>query len=357
MIFKIASKQFIPPPIEEFIKEQYWTINEAVHVLVGWPKEINLFPVTLSLSERDIILQRTIFYLPCPDSPFDPKTFGKRFNEVFMQMKKSIEKGALEAKFGCSSDSVTCLISPEKIILWALNKGLSLPNDLQRATNVHQIGNQKTSEPKRTKVQRKIASQFILYRQPDANSSDICKDHLLKQLLALDKTVDKELKAIKRAAGKVFTEQLKRGRPSQKNRQNGSYLPKEIPEVMQRDPDGIIRYHFPHLRIALETAMRAKILMYDDEDLRRMSLKVIFLEFLQDPIVKLYLPEPSDLVLEFAQQICNNIIGTYFLQLPSLLETIEQAIDKGVEFDWPLRWPLKESKIELMRATGIKCLF
>lgn len=349
MRLKRPSLPFTPPNMCSFLKEKHWVISEAVHALVGWPKE-NLFTAPLSLSPEGITPQRS-FHLPCLDSPFDSSVFGERFHDVFLEMKKSIEKGELRATFGYFNDVVTYLLSPEEVILWALDKGFVISQDLQRASNVYQFGDQKTTDSIKTKVQRKLVAQFILARTPSLNMTDMLKDDLMKRLGSLDKTADKEFKVIKRAINELYTTPGIAGRPtnSPENKKKRVYLPIPIPEVMHRDSDGIVYYHFPNLRSGIDALARAVI---GDHPSSEMSIEELFLEFLKDSVVKLYLPDPSELIVKFIRNIHFSVLADFLPFIP-LIEAIEHLYAIGGQIESPLR----HEKFELKLSNGLISLF
>lgn len=355
MKYRMASKSFTPPSTEEFFKEKYWAINEAAHVLTGWPKVgLHLLPLKLS---GEAAQHRSFFYLPYPYSQFDSKTFGTGFNDVFLQLREAINKGFLRAIFEHLDDAIICLVSPEELVLWAVKNGLSLPDDLQKAAGLHQTDDQTVKDSMLRKVQRKIVAQFILGRHPDANETDLCKHDLMQRLGGLDKSGDPDLKVVKRAIGELYKTPGCSGRPPKfiQRRQKRPYFPEPISEVLRRAPDGTVRYHFPYLKKALETVARAKILVNDDTNLGKKLIGEGALEFLQDPVAKLYLPAPAPLLLQFAQQSVFQGIGDELFPLDALYKAIASAEAAGLQFEWPLKMP-QFPQCEIRRSEKI-CLF
>ena len=335
------SNLFTPPDIISFLKEQYWSINEAAHVLTGWPND-NLQLIYLSIPSDEVQQTRTFFYIPNPYILFDPKNFGTKFHKIYLLLKKSIEDWSLNSTLGYYGGGDVRLVSPTGVLLWALENGIPIPYEIQKAKNAFQQSNQKIKISTWEKVQRKIIAQCILEAKPNATITitEITHHELMTNIGSTDNIMDKERKIIWRAVRELFD-------PVDKRNRNciPTYIPRAISEVIKREQSGAKLYQFPYLKCAIETIVRARTSILGDEFMHKKSLKNFYSDILQDPVMKLYLDGSSDLINDFVRCVYLATIRNYY---PSF-----QSWPESMQFEWPH----KDAPIKLITKGVVNCIF
>lgn len=296
--YSMMEDPFCPPATDTFLHHKYWAINEAVYVLTHWPKT-GLVLGSLSPLPEEIKAYRKDFFLPRANKQFNPE--NQNVNNVFKEMKKSIDNCELEAVFCHLCKGVSYLLRPWDVIAWALLKGYFLPIDLQEALGVFQMSITKQSLPIQRKVRMKIVGQFLVPIHK-TNVTKIIEDDLMSLFGIAGESEDKELKSPRKAMNELFLTKGKRGRQPKIRieRTDREYIPEAIPEVLKMDTKGRRIYHFPLFQLAMTTAVRIIIHQMDKKRLFKMPLDEMLQEFQSNEIVKLYLDESSEFVLKLA---------------------------------------------------------
>ncbi len=333
---------FVPPDAHAFLDKGLWAINEAVHMIVGWPKE-NLILSTITPLPENIKSVRSFYYLPEVAGVYYPESIKKIYFEVFNDLKKSIEEEALAAIYHHLDSGIFYLLRPQDVMLWALLKGYILPNDVQEALNIRQMKDSKSTKALEKKVRVKVSAQYLLSKNPDLNVTQICKDPLLisaqtagltggsngyhsdyHRMAAEKKRVEKASRVsstVREAVDELFATKGRPGRWSKLVNDNPkrAYIPFPIPEVMHQECDGILRYHFPLLKIAIEALVYAKkdavfdVLFIKVRD--GYTFEELSQEFIDDAAFQIYLYQPPEIVLQLAK----NAIYRIWSQLQDML--------------------------------------
>lgn len=81
---------------------------------------------------------------------------------------------------------------------------------------------------------------------------------------------------------------------------------------MQRDTSGNLCYNFELLKIAITTLAKIRIDHFDQKRLLDLTEDGFFSEFLQDPVVQVYLSEGSDSIKKICQRFCDQILETSY---------------------------------------------
>lgn len=329
---------FTPPPIEEFLLEEYWAMHEAAFVLTEWP-EHNLFLSSLSYYHTDqnvtqkmeSNLFRSFMYLPI-DQKIDPKVYGEKFEDVYCDLKEAIENGSLSFKTQIN-EGIVFLVSPCEVITWALLKGYILPDELQKAVGISQdltiLGlAAKTRNALPIKVRQKIAAQFFLAKEPAQSRKQLCQN-VLKSIPEEGRffkvNEKRDLTVVRNNINELFEKPGKRGRRTEKNHCIEPYTKKAIEEVVKKDSSGKLFYNVPLFKVAMETAVNLKIGAIERKRMIGFNWDAFLKEFLGDEVVNLYLPENEYLIK--IMMACFNTAWSNFILYLSMEEISNKFSD------------------------------
>lgn len=248
MISKKTLIPFIPPSVAEFLKQKYWTIQEAAFVLTLWPQH-NLVKSEI-LTKHALKVERSYIYLP---TKFNSDTkYGENYENMVNSIKEAVDKGLLMCET-ITMNEVLYFISPCSVIKWALCKDFILPKDLQEAIGICQDTTSlqlktKTRNLLPMKVKEKIVAQFFLDSDPNQLREELCRN-VLKYF---DKLIDpkainkkeKDLTTIRKNLKSLYHSQGKKGPRGKFKKIDDSYTLKPIHEVMKKDPKGKRCYNF-----------------------------------------------------------------------------------------------------------------
>lgn len=334
------SEALSPPLIENFLNACLWAIHEAAFVLTEWPKE-KLYLTSISYSSesnrQNLEVDRSFFYLPeC--SRIDPQLYGKKFEEVYNDLKSAVENGTLECKIHriCG---VLYLVVPSEVITWALLRGYILPDELQDAIGIRQETSEwklqaKTRNTLPMIVKEMILAQFLLAKDPKISRGKLYKEvreyfdaaENIKSLEILLENADTsneknareyfdaiekmklcshsdrkvqssvskntslgDLTAIRQHLKQLYDSPGKQGRPKGNKNEVDGYVPKAIQEVVNKDPEGNFYYNFPLFQIAMRLAVKLKIDSLGFLEASKMGKSNFGKAFLEDEVVRLYL--------------------------------------------------------------------
>lgn len=299
---------FIPPRIEDFLKEKCWAIHEAAFILTEWP-QYNLFSTRVhSIPDR--------FFIYLPDNiEVNPTLYGTKFEDIFNDLNESIENGDLPYTNHRILDTMR-FVSPSDVVIWALMRGHILSNELQEAIGVRQDTStshlpSKTQGKLPTKVQEKILAQFILAKDPNQKRKDLYKN-VLKRLgkEEIHPGIRRDLTAVRNNLNELYDSPEKKGRRKDSEKFNESYTPKAIQEVMRKDQEGYLYYNFPLLVIAMtQAAFFMMGSMHWDDELE-INKKKFATAFFLDDVVHLYL-QKNEYVLRIMLKCIDKVWGVW----------------------------------------------
>lgn len=307
MSSRIPHDQFSqrPPVLKELLAKKYLAIHEAVFVLTEWPKES--FQIFYEASRPLVNLKCWCkFYMPKGDSAFDPTQFGTKFENIFSKIKKSAEKGTLDAEFSYLHDGITWIFKANHVLYWALDQGLFFSENLQKEFDTYLIEGS-SGKLAENWVKKKIITQFLLYEHPTCPTNKLKEDSLFAAFQI--KSVDKNCTAIVHAIESVRDKPGKKGK-----RTRDLYIPKAIPEIKQTDLNGTVRYHVPSLKVGLTIMMWAWVFRKGNNNILdgmhhciKTSQYPVSDWYLSDAMAQLYLRNSPPALMMVAMEHCSTI--------------------------------------------------
>jgi hypothetical protein len=293
---------FSRPSTEEFLKEEYWAINEAAYELTTWPQKLCLsLPMqTVDISKKtslqtvseNLKLERSLFYFSEDD--LSHEKMETPFQIVFEKIKKAIENQKLPAEYVPLNEGTQFLVKPTHVVLWALLEGLILPDNLQIALGIGQLGTSDLNNTLIRRVKIKVFGQILLQEKPElkSNVTELCKETLKR----MGELPNRDLTAIRGVLNELFDSKGEKGRRSILNEKKNSrkYFPEAIPEVLQRDVTGRMYYNLPLLKLVLAILLDERKASVEP----KISFEQILEQFMKDDIVSLYIDQTSEIILK-----------------------------------------------------------
>lgn len=313
---KDSINQMPGPSINEFLREKYWTIQESVFVLRGWPQfYLTKFAISQSnvnKSQRDqfLKLDRSFFYGTYMKSDSIQEADYSSIHDV---IKEDIDNGLLFCEtLTIPLQSTLYFIVPFDVIKWALLKGYTLPRVVQEAIGVFQNNTTQNLKAKTRnllplKIREKIVAQFFLL-----NDSNQEREKLCRKVLKYFENKSTDITAIRNNLNELYETPGKKGRRKNAKPFIESYRMKAIPEILTKDDKGNRYYDFPLLYEAMKEAaiLKCKCSSHVEiPDLNHENIenwKKNLDEFMNDPVVNLY---SSD------NEYVKNIIVTAFSKI------------------------------------------
>lgn len=302
---------FSPPSIQLLLSQNFWECHEVAYILTKWPENLIAVGIPRQISDR-LGLRRIAFCVP--DTRLNPKKLGAQFQKVLSEIKHSIASGELPAVAenlflgNCYGKNVTYLISAQEVILWALLKGITLPENLSKAINIYQLNDVKLPKYSHQRVKNQVIGQYLLGINPNLNVSELCKHDWMRRFGTVKESNDEELKMVRRALNDLFDSQGSRGRPLKEQKKGRQYVYRPIREIIQKDFDGIMRICFPLFKTAIEIAIKIKMEILGRGCLFKMTENEFALEFFEEALVKSYTEGGSEFLMEMIKRFCREAL-------------------------------------------------
>lgn len=305
----------VPPPIENFLMEDYWAIHEAAFVFTQWPKQdlfqsYDCYPLKNVFSE--LTMDRSYVYLP-EGLKIEPKIYGKPFETIYYDLKEAVESRSLGSKMQRVFYDLY-FVTPKNAIIWALLKGYILPKYLQKVIGICQ--NQtvqelqtKTRNTLPTKVREKIIAQLLLALDPNQTRDELCRKVIQHFDFLRDEKVDsrvpeeRDLTATRKNLNTLYDSAGRRGakKKNSPEKQVDKYTVKAIPEIINEDFEGNLSCNFSLLREAMLHAAYFKIISMETQQIKEINQVGFSKAFLKDDIVRLYLQKGDEYSLTIAK--------------------------------------------------------
>lgn len=281
----------LTPSLNSMISFDWWEVHEAAFILTKWPKNIVFGGTPWQVNEQ---LNRGGIYIL--NERLNKKTLFEKTKTVLSELIKSIENGELEGlprKLGlyrAYGKNVSYFVNSYEVIVWALMKGFTVPEELQRRLNIHQ-----SITPLRKNSQDRIKNQTVwqyIFHQKQTSGSvrNISKNHpWLTRYGTSGLSNDENCRAIQRARKELLDE-------------NGCYIPKAIPDIMIKNEKGMPVYHFCLLKTFIETATNI-IQEILDQELYTKTEESFLERVLNDEVIGLYMEGASIFVINLVKQI------------------------------------------------------
>lgn len=316
------------PSIHEMLEYDLWEMHEAVFLLTQWPDYI--FKCYCEDAAKKTNLPRMFFYQPAGDfehpTPFqwrfNPNKMGLNFLKTYNLLKEAILRGNLHSRVeylgigDVYEEGRSHLLSPEKVIRWALLNNINLPEDFQEAIGVHTM-NEEIEKTIQNKVKNKIVGQFLRAEHPKMSITDCCKHPWMMQSGTAKTSTGNEYRTIRNALNELNQPDTKRerkqGRRSKKDIENEQYYPKALEEVIYKESSGIRRYNIPLLKLAMKTAASVLQDQVVTGSFPGMNLNKFLEEFMKHKVISLYTEEAPPIILEFIQMFAEASVADFFL--------------------------------------------
>lgn len=326
------------PSIDKMLSYEVLTVFEATCLITQWPDYIFKYNCMDISKEKDI--PRTFFYEPAPPPEhrmplewrFRLKNMGTDFLNTYKAMKRSITSGELlfRAEYLGMDDEhdneyeegISYLVSPKKVIWWALLRGINISKEVQNAINVYLMkGNFEKSNQNKVKI--KIIGQFLHKYFPGERISFYSKHDWLKEYVSPNASEKNKYRGIREALNELREPDpnLKQGNRSDEDIKNEPYHPKAIEEVVQIDSSGIRCYNIPLLKLVMETAANLLLGKLLEESLQKKrvdqsekGLSQFLKNFMKHKVVSLYTQEASLWILDFIYMFAYWAVADFFYQ-------------------------------------------
>lgn len=179
------------PSLDELLAYELWELHEAAFILSSWPQYIIKNNCSKLAKNRNV--SRDFFYEAAPppkhtnpfDWSFDPTQMNTIFLNVFTALREALASGQLvpdrveylgvndvygawqkkNSQWRFEGECLSFLFSPDKIILWALEKGVVIPHELQDKLGIY-VKNETFDKATVRKVKIKITGQLLLHEFP-----------------------------------------------------------------------------------------------------------------------------------------------------------------------------------------------
>ena len=318
-------------PLNQMLSYNFWELHEAAFMLTTWPKNICLSGIPLPSSDQ---INRTFLYVP--EGRLNKKILPISTQKLLYKLKEAVEKGEL---FAISRNlllnrfygrNVSYILRSQELILWALLKGFFLPLEMQKAIEIPQI---KSSSNKNliNKIKNQTVGQYLFKHNLHLNISNSC-NHEWMQLFGTAKiSKDSEKKAIRRAINELFNSKGKAGRPAEISlkKDNLKCLIKVLPDVIQKDENGSIKYNIQLLQAVIITASKINIHLLGLNNLSEMTENDFINYLLKDDIINLYLQNASNSIKKIINKFILDILSNYYCH--PKIQCIPNNIRKGLK--------------------------
>ncbi len=203
------------PNFEELLNYKYWTIFEASLILTEWSdKHIEKTHCKFSQTEAlEFFSDRS--YLIMPEEPFRLDNYSEKVEKTFKELLIDIYfELVFTAKYFKLSEGINHVIRPLRVIMWAIDKGMILPLDLQKALKIEQMQQKKRTSWKE-KVKVKIVGSYYLQENKNAHQTEVIRCPWMKKyapesIKITERHLLRDIKDISRREPELIPEVLQR---------------------------------------------------------------------------------------------------------------------------------------------------
>lgn len=297
--------------LEHWLSIEWWEVHEAAFILTEWPKNMIVAGLPEFIHKQ---FNRGVIYFP--EGRLLKKTVNKNTLKVLIAMIHAIQNGELPAESRnlflskIYGKNVSYLVRSFDVIFWYLLAGFILPDELQKKLNIYQLKNLKLPKKPDKTVKNQIVGQHLLAANPQLCRNLLLKNTLFNRFGTGNESEDKELKAIRRDLNQLFPVEKRVGR--QPKDQIPPYVPKAIPQVVQRSDDGQPHYHLPLLKTAITTSAKIKIDSIERQQLNKMTEEEFLDDFFCNEVVRLYIDQAPPNVMKMVRMFCLQELTTMY---------------------------------------------
>ncbi len=309
-----------PPSIEEVLKYDVLELHEGGLWLTDWLGKI----YTCSCKEvmKNTNISRSFFYLSGPHPAYqrsDETPFFKQENmtddflKLYIKMEKAAKSGNGKLKVRAETlffgeiygENTSYFVSPEDLLAWALDEGIYLPEDIQKATGFYlqkQGKKIKRIDSFLKKVGIKITGQMLRYYFPGKRTRFYCRHPWMKEYRPIHGAKD-EYGTITKALDELRDPSIARtqGNRLMEDVEEELCHPQAIPEIVCQDPTGIWRYRIDALEVAMVKAANILLSEYRENFFKGTVVETQqqFIDnFINHEVTSLYLKNASSMLLE-----------------------------------------------------------
>lgn len=302
---------FVPPQLDQLIKYSWCTLPEAVFALTELPKNGH-FLSKIRIPQREdihseITEDRHDLILP-ENLSFNPTNYSKEFQKIFHAINEAIHNNQLAGRHFFIAPSIDILVKPYDVILWAINMQYTLPGDLQKALLIKQI-KQRQLFPWLEKVKTMIVAQYSKLENPDMTQNEIIDSDLMKKY---GKNFKAKYQTKNNSEFEVYADvsrQLKKD-ISVALGNSKQFIIKRIPYALAKRR-GYFECNFELLKSIIDTCVRLVSEKVGLEKIRILSIAEFIDLMMRDKIIKLYVKEAPQIVIQFIERTIKEVYDPF----------------------------------------------
>lgn len=310
---------YIKGHISNWLKYEWWSGFEAVLILTGYLSELESWSFSYCNipEESNFFSNRPMYMIPTINFDIiEISEYSIEFQTIYNRLNTTYRCSRFSKRNYVSNNGLNYLVKPLEFMLWAIENGYDLCQELQEALRIR-IVRQRQQIPWRDKIKDIIVAQCHLRKFPSDSIKKIAEGDLMKKYGRKYEYVDQRKKLERDLRG------------SRVKTKSGENVFQSISQVISRRK-GVCVCDFSLLKTLIFTATRLiSIEIMGKERIQNMSHEEFMKLMKEDEIIQPYINDVPKIVELFIEDKINFV---RFILVESENKLSSQLIKSGLHY-------------------------